>query len=61
MNGLTEQNHQALEKAILDALTGLDVDVTEAFGHVVNRPLTREGAQLIIDRLRGRDFAVTRR
>jgi hypothetical protein len=58
----TESEIKQRDEAILDALTGLDVRVTmgQIFGDSAAKPLTREGAQLILDRLRSRGFKIER-
>jgi hypothetical protein len=60
MNG--ENEAQTLERAIIDALTGAQVSVTMGpiFGDMSIKPLSKEGAQSVLDRLRGRGFKVVR-
>lgn len=51
-----------LDTAILDVLTHLDVQVIAGpiFSDTYSKPLSRDGAQTVLDRLRARGFKVTR-
>lgn len=58
----SEAEAQKLEAAILVALTGVQVEVVAGpvFHDTTIKPLTREGAIAVLDRLRGRGFKVER-
>lgn len=62
MNGVNEQELALKEKTVIEALTGLNVDVVagKLLGDTFVRPLTKEGAQTVLDRLRGRGFKIER-
>jgi hypothetical protein len=58
----TEDDAEKLEFAVLNALTGLSVEVVA--GPILKdtsmKPLTHEGALAVLDRLRARGFRVER-
>jgi len=60
MNGRSEKEQLDLE--ILDALKGLEVSVVggSIIGDTYSKPLSRDGAQTVLDRLRARGFKITR-
>lgn len=60
MNGITPQTE--LDAAVLDTLTHLSVQVVAGpiFSDSYEKPLTRDGAQAVLDRLRARGFKITR-
>ena len=56
---MTETEDRALQQSIIEALTGSTVHVHGAIGNFTE-PLTAEGAQDVIDRLRARGFKISR-
>ncbi len=58
----TENEREVFKTALLDALEGTPVSVVAGaiFHDSIIKPLDREGAQAIIDRLHARDFVVVR-
>lgn len=62
MNGYTEDEIKKREEAIIQALIGLDVRVRggDILKDTFSKPLVREGAEAIVDRLRARGFKIER-
>jgi len=64
MNGIPNNESEIRQRdlAIMDALTGLNVSVVMGtlVGDSVVRPLDKDGAQAVLDRLRARGFKVER-
>lgn len=60
---MTEAERAALNEAILKTLEDTLVEVVAGpiLGDHTTKPLTRDGAQMIVDKLHARDFAITRR
>jgi hypothetical protein len=60
MNDISPQTE--LDAAVLDVLTHLRVSVIAGpiFSDSYEKPLSRDGAQAVLDRLRARGFKVTR-
>ncbi len=60
MNGRNEKEQLNLEA--LDVLTGLEVSVVGGtiVGDTYSKPLSKDGAQTVLDRLRARGFQITR-
>jgi phosphoserine phosphatase len=59
---MTEAERAALNEAILKTLEETQVEVVagQILGDYTMKPLTRDGAQMIIDKLRARDFRIVR-
>jgi hypothetical protein len=55
---MTEQDEKLLEQDIIETLTGTQVSVQGLTRYM--EPLTREGAEQVLDKLRARGFKVVR-
>ncbi len=60
MNGKSEKDQ--LDAAVIEILTGLDVNVVAGsiLHDTFSKPLSKDGAQAVLDRLRARGFQITR-